>query len=314
MVNQPHSISEQPQDRTGPGAQSSRRRRSRSPADRAKLWFILPAVLWIVAFTIFPLLFSIYISLFAVRPGRPWRFVGLGNFGRLFTDENLRNALTITLIFVAATVMIEMLLGFALALLFNREMRGRQFFRALMTLPLFATPVAIGYLGITLFYEEGGPINSVFNALLGINPPWLSNGQWALAAMIIIDIWQWTPFVFLVALAGLQSLPHEIYEASAVDGATPRQMFRFLTLPLMVPTLTIILLLRLVEAFKIFDIPTSLTLGGPGRSTEVYSLFTYRTALRFFDLGYASAQGFLLLFIVMLIVSLLFGRIRRAYA
>jgi multiple sugar transport system permease protein len=313
MVNQPHSISEQPKDRVGPDAVSSRRRGSRSPADRAKMWFILPAVLWIVAFTIFPLIFSIYISLFAVRPGRPWRFVGLTNFGRLFTDENLRNALTITLIFVAATVTIEMVLGFALALLFNREMRGRQFFRALMTLPLFATPVAIGYLGITLFYEEGGPINSVFNALLGINPPWLSNGQWALAAMIIIDIWQWTPFVFLVALAGLQSLPHEIYEASAVDGATPRQMFRFLTLPLMVPTLTIILLLRMVEAFKIFDIPTSLTLGGPGRSTEVYSLFTYRTALRFFDLGYASAQGFLLLFIVMLIVSLLFGRIRRAY-
>jgi multiple sugar transport system permease protein len=104
-----------------------------------------------------------------------------------------------------------------------------------------------------------------------------------------------------------------MYEASAVDGASSTQMFRFLTLPLMLPTLTIILLLRLVEAFKIFDIPTSLTLGGPGRATEVYSLFTYRTALRFFDLGYASAQGFLLLFIVMLIVSLLFGRVRRSY-
>jgi multiple sugar transport system permease protein len=312
MVNQPHRISEQPQERPGANIASARHRGS--AAERSKLWFIMPAILWIVAFTVFPLLFSIYVSLFAVRPGRPWRFIGLGNFGRLFTDANLRNALTITLIFVAVTVIVEMVLGFALALLFNREMRGRQFFRALMTLPLFATPVAIGYLGITLFYEQGGPINSVFNALLGINPPWLSNGQWAMAAMIIIDIWQWTPFVFLVALAGLQALSQELYEAAAVDGATPVQMFRFLTLPLMVPTLTIILLLRLVEAFKIFDIPTSLTLGGPGRSTEVYSLFTYRTALRFFDLGYAAAQGFLLLFIVMLIVSFLFGRIRRIYA
>ena len=311
-MNQPQSISEQPQER--PGAKVASAHRRGSAADRSKLWFILPAMIWIAAFTVFPLLFSIYISLFAVRPGRPWRFIGLGNFGRLFTDTNLRNALTITLIFVAATVIIEMVLGFALALLFNREMRGRQFFRALMTLPLFATPVAIGYLGITLFYEQGGPINSVFNALLGINPPWLSNGQWAMAAMIIIDIWQWTPFVFLVALAGLQALSQELYEAAAVDGATPVQMFRVLTLPLMVPTLMIILLLRLVEAFKIFDIPTSLTLGGPGRSTEVYSLFTYRTALRFFDLGYAAAQGFLLLLIVMLIVSFLFGRIRRTYA
>jgi multiple sugar transport system permease protein len=314
MVEQPQRISEQPQEPASDQAMVARGRRSRSGADRVKLWFIMPAVLWIIAFTVFPLLFSVYVSLFAVRPGRPWRFIGLGNFGRLFTDENLRNAITITLIFVAATVAIEMVLGFALALLFNREMRARQFFRALMTLPLFATPVAIGYLGITLFYEQGGPINSVFNALLGINPPWLSNGRWALAAMVIIDIWQWTPFVFLVALAGLQALPQEIYEASAVDGARPVQMLRFLTLPLMLPTLTIILLLRLVEAFKIFDIPSSLTLGGPGRSTEVYSLFTYRTALRFFDLGYAAAQGFLLLLIVMLIVSLLFGRIRRTYA
>ncbi len=312
-VNQPQLITEPSQDRTRRQA-AARGGQSRGKGDRAKLWFVMPAALWILAFTAFPLLFSIYISLFAVRPGRPWRFIGLGNFGRLWTDDNLHNALIITFIFVAASVMIEMGLGFALALLFNREMRGRQFFRALMTLPLFATPVAIGYLGITIFYEQGGPVNSVFNALLGINPPWLSNGRWALVAMIIIDIWQWTPFVFLVALAGLQSLPPEIYEASAVDGATPRQMLRYLTLPLMVPTLTIILLLRLVEAFKIFDIPTSLTLGGPGRSTEVYSLFTYRTALRFFDLGYAAAQGFLLLLIVMLIVSFLFGRLRRTYA
>jgi multiple sugar transport system permease protein len=126
--------------------------RLRGKNDRVKLWFVMPAALWILAFTVFPLIFSIYISLFAVRPGRPWRFIGLGNFGRLWTDDNLHNALIVTIIFVAASVTIEMVLGFALALLFNREMRGRQFFRALMTLPLFATPVAIGYLGITIFY------------------------------------------------------------------------------------------------------------------------------------------------------------------
>ena len=111
----------------------------------------------------------------------------------------------------------------------------------------------------------------------------------------------------------LQGLPLDIYEAARVDGAAGWQMFRRITLPLMAPILWLILLLRLIEAFKVFDIPTSLTSGGPGRSTEVYSLFTYRTALRFFDHGYAAAQGFLLLFIVMLIVSLLFGRIRELY-
>jgi multiple sugar transport system permease protein len=134
-----------------------------------------------------------------------------------------------------------------------------------------------------------------------------------LIAVIIVDVWQWTPFVFLVSLAGLQSLPEDLYEAAQVDGGSGSQLFRFITLPLMVPTLWLILLLRLVEAFKVFDIPTSLTLGGPGRATEVYNLFTYRTALRFFDHGYAAAQGILLLVIVMLIVSLLFSRIRALY-
>jgi multiple sugar transport system permease protein len=130
---------------------------------------------------------------------------------------------------------------------------------------------------------------------------------------MLIDIWQWTPFVFLVALAGLQGLPEDIYEAARVDGSSGFQLFRHITLPLMAPILWLILLLRLVEAFKVFDIPASLTLGGPGRATEVYSLFTYRTALRFFDHGYAAAQGFLLLIIVSIVISLLFGRIRDLY-
>ncbi|MCB0214078.1 MAG: sugar ABC transporter permease, partial [Anaerolineae bacterium] len=123
----------------------------------------------------------------------------------------------------------------------------------------------------------------------------------------------WTPFVFLVSLAGLQGLPQDLYEAAEVDGASTWTLFRHITLPLMAPTLWLILLLRVVEAFKVFDIPTSLTLGGPGRATEVYSLFTYRTALRFFDHGYAAVQGFLLLIIVMFIVTLLYGRIRALY-
>jgi multiple sugar transport system permease protein len=130
---------------------------------------------------------------------------------------------------------------------------------------------------------------------------------------MIIDIWQWTPFVFLVSLAGLQGLPEDIYEAARVDGGSGIQLFRHVTLPLMAPILWLILLLRLVESFKVFDIPASLTLGGPGRATEVYSLFTYRTALRFFDHGYAATQGFLLLVIVSIIIAVLFGRIRDLY-
>lgn len=282
-------------------------------SDRTKFWFLGPAVVWILVFTIFPLLYALYTSFFSFRFGKINQFVGLTNFGRLFTDANLHNGLRVTLTFVVVTVTIQMLLGFGLALLLNREMRGKNILRAIMILPLFATPVAMGYLGITLFYEINGPINELIRAFGGSDVPWLSNPFWAQVAIVLIDIWQWTPFVFLVSLAALQGLPADLFEAAQVDGASGWQSFRRITLPLMAPVLWLILLLRLVEAFKVFDIPTSLTLGGPGRATEVYSLFTYRTALRFFDHGYAAAQGFLLLIIVSLIVGLLFGRIRSIY-
>ena len=286
---------------------------TRRSIDTTKRIFILPAVVWILLFTVFPLLYALYTSLYAFRFGQRSHFIGLDNFKRLFTDQNLHGDLAITVMFVIATVTVQMLLGFSLALLLNRELRGRNILRAIMILPLFATPVAVGYLSITLYYEQNGPINQFLRFLGGSGVPWLSNPDWALIAIILVDIWQWTPFVFLVSLAGLQSLPLDIYEAAEVDGAGGWRMLWHITLPMMAPTLWLILLLRVVEAFKIFDIPASLTLGGPGRATEVYSLFTYRTALRFFDHGYAAAQGFLLLFIVMFLVTILFGRIRDLY-
>jgi multiple sugar transport system permease protein len=286
---------------------------SKTRADRTKFLFIGPAVVWILAFTIFPLLYALYTSLYSFRYGQRLGFTGLENFARLFTDSNLLSSLRITLTFVVGTVTVQMVLGVALALLLSREIRGSNVIRGIATLPLFATPVAVGYLAITLYYERNGPLNSLIRALGGENIPWLSDPTWALVSVILVDIWQWTPFVFLITLAGLQSLPSELYDAARVDGASAAQNFRFLTLPLLAPLLWLILLLRMVEAFRVFDIPVSLTLGGPGRATEVYSLYTYRTAMRFFDHGYAAAQGILLLVIVMFIVTLIFTRVRGLY-
>jgi multiple sugar transport system permease protein len=281
--------------------------------DRTKFVFIGPAVIWIVAFTIFPLFYALYTSLYSFRFGQRFGFIGVGNFTRLFTDENLLSSLRVTLTFVVSTVTVEMVLGVALALLLSREIRGSNVMRGIATLPLFATPVAVGYLAITLYYEQDGPINSLIEAFGGKDIPWLSDPFWALVAVVLVDIWQWTPFVFLITLAGLQGLPSELYDAARVDGAGAFQNFRYLTLPLLAPLLWLILLLRMVEAFRVFDIPVSLTLGGPGRATEVYSLYTYRTALRFFDHGYAASQGILLLVIVMLIVTVIFSRVRGLY-
>jgi multiple sugar transport system permease protein len=288
-------------------------RRPGPRSDRTKRLFLGPAVGWILAFTVFPLMYALYTSLFSFRFGQRNELVGLQNFSRLFSDRNLMSDLRVTLIFVANTLVLEILLGIALALLLNREIRARGLLRAVATLPLFATPVAVGYLAITLYYEQNGPINALVRSLGGPTIPWLSDPQWALIAVIIVDVWQWTPFVFLVTLAALQGMPQDLYEAARVDGATTVQIFRYITLPLLAPILWLIVMLRLVEAFKVFDIPISLTLGGPGRATEVYSLYTYRTALHFFDHGYAAAQGFLLLVMVMLLVSVLFSRVRRLY-
>jgi multiple sugar transport system permease protein len=231
---------------------------------------------------------------------------------RTVLKDPLGEQMNITLLFVAASVTIEMVLGFALALLLNRELRARGLLRAIIILPIFATPIGVGYLARSIFYEEGGPLNA-FLGNFGWAPPWLSNTEWARIATIIIDVWQWTPFVFIIALAGLQGLPQDVVEASEVDGSSGWQVLRYVTLPLMAPILWLILLLRTIDSFKVFDIPSGLTLGGPGRATEYFSLFNYRTSRKFFNYGDAAAQAFLLLFIVMLLVSLLWGRISRVY-
>jgi multiple sugar transport system permease protein len=228
-------------------------------------------------------------------------------------DKDVSFTLSITYIFVIGAVAAEMLLGFLLALFFNREMRGRSVLRTIITLPIFATPVAIGFLGRTIFYEGGGPVNSFLELFHIVPPPWLSSPVWARITTIITDVWEWTPLVFIIALAGLQGLPQDVTEASAVDGAGWWATLRYITLPLMAPILWLILLLRTVDAFKVFDLVVAMTLGGPGQATRYYSFFNYQTARKQFFYGEAAAQAFLLLFIVLVLVSLLWGRIRHIY-
>ena len=228
-------------------------------------------------------------------------------------EKDVSFTLSITYIFVAGAVAIEMILGFLLALLFNREMRGRSVLRTIITLPIFATPVAIGFLGRTIFYEGGGPINSLLSVFGITAPGWLSDPKWARITTMITDVWEWTPLVFIIALAGLQALPQDVLEASQVDGASWWSSLRYITLPLMAPILWLILLLRTVDAFKVFDLVVAMTLGGPGQATRYYSYFNYLTARKFFFYGEAAAQAFLLLFIVLVLVSLLWGRIRHIY-
>ncbi len=310
---------------------------------RVRLLFLMPAVLWVLVFTIFPLGYSLYIAFFKIESkveitrekvqvldeegqpvllssGKPKmrtivhkdrrtisEFIGFQNFKRMGSDPQLHTAIKVTAIFVGVAVPMQLFLGFALAMLFNQKLLGRAVLRTIMILPIFATPIAVGYLFFTIFYEEGGPLG-----FLGV--PFLSDPSWALFSVILVDVWQWTPFCFLVFLAALQGVPDELYEAAMIDGANAFDMLVKVLLPMLQPTILIVLLLRLAEALKLFDIPFALTGGGPGIATQSYSFLAFRTGLRFFDLGYASAMAYGLLIVVMIVVTLFFRRLRETYS
>ena len=281
---------------------------------RAKFLFVVPGIIWVLLFTMFPLLYSLRLSFFQARLGKPQTFIGLQNYIRAFGDYRFWNSVWITLFFVVCSVTITVLLGLGLALLFNRAMRGQRIFRSLFTMPLFTSAVALGYLGLTIFHEQIGAVNTVLRALGVVNlPAWLSAVWPARIAIVLVDMWQWTPFCFLVLLAGLQSLPEEIYEAAALDSSSAWDVFRWVTLPLIGPVLFTVTILRTVEAFKMLDIPFSMTGGGPGSATQTYSYYVYQVGLRNFNQGYASALGYILLIVMIGIASFFFSRMRHNY-
>lgn len=281
---------------------------------RVKYLFVLPGILWVFAFTIFPLLYSLRLSFFRARLGRPQEFIGLDNYLRAFQDYRFWDSLGVTLLFVVASVTLTVLLGLGLALLFHREMRGQRIVRSIFTLPLFTSAVAVGYLGLTIFHEEVGPVNTVLGTLGMMDPPrWFSSVWLARLAIVLVDVWIWTPFCFLVLLAGLQSLPEEVYEAAHLDTSSQWDLFRYITLPLLAPILLTVTILRLVETFKVLDIPFSMTSGGPGAATQTYSFYVYIVGLRNFNSGYASALAYILLIIMMFIAIIFFNRLRQQY-
>ncbi len=281
---------------------------------RVKYLFVVPGILWVLAFTIFPLLYSLRLSFFRARMGRPQTFIGLQNYIDAFHDYRFWDSMAVTLIFVVACVTFTVVVGLGLAILFNREMRGQRLFRSLFTMPLFTSAIAVGYLGLTIFHEQVGAVNSVLISLGVAHPPaWFSNIWLARLAVVLVFTWQWTPFSFLVLLAGLQSLPEEIYEAARLDSSSGVDLFRYITLPLIAPILLTVTILQIIETFKMLDIPFSLTSGGPGAATQTYSFYVYLVGLRNFNHGYASALAYILLIIMMMVSLSFFNRMRNSY-
>jgi len=269
---------------------------------------IAPTVAVLLALSIYPLIYAVKVSLQTESEGGVrWTF---RNFTRLFSDEFFLSALKHTLVYASIALTVEFLLGLALAVLLNRSIRGRSFFRAALLVPMMLPPVVVGVIWRLMLNPRFGAVNGTLKGF-GFNTEalaWTGSPKLAFASVILVDIWQWTPFMFLILLAGLQAIPEEPYEAARIDGSTPWQTFRHVTLPLLKPAILIALLLRTMDLLRIFDQIFILTEGGPGGATEPISLYIYRTAFRFGDFGYAAAMSFVLL-ILTNIISLLYIRL-----
>jgi multiple sugar transport system permease protein len=273
---------------------------------KTKYWLFVPTMFVLILMTIVPFIFSLVTSLTNYKATEPdhWKFVGLDNFVRAVLDKDIQSSFINTLVYVGGSVAIEFVLGMLIALLLNRKMRGITMIRTFLLLPMMATPVAVGLLWRWMLNPDFGIINYYLQAWFGITGPnWLVESSLAMPVVIGVDVWQWTPFMVLSLLAGLQALGEEPIEAARVDGATPLQMFWHVTLPQLRSIIMVVLLIRVIDAFKSFDVVWTLTNGGPGISTELLSLRVYRIAFKFWETGYASAVSWLFLIVVILITS-----------
>ncbi len=254
-------------------------------------FLIAPAVAVLLGLSIYPLVYSITVSL---QVADEW---SVGNFTRLASDQFFLTAMAHTFVFAVAALTCEFLLGLGLALLLNKQIRGRGIFRAVLLVPMMLPAVVAGVVWRLMLNPNFGAINGTLKDF-GLNTDsltWTASPKLAMLSVIAVDVWQWTPFVFLVLLAGLQAIPQEPYEAALIDGSSRWQTFRHVTLPLLKPAILIVLLLRTMDLLRVFDQIFILTEGGPGFATETISLYIYRTAFRFFDFGYAAAMSFVLL-------------------
>ncbi|MGE4584721.1 MAG: carbohydrate ABC transporter permease [Sphaerochaeta sp.] len=277
---------------------------------RTKYYFILPAFLFVAIMVIIPVLYTFFLSFtkwsMAGKPDIIW----FDNYLTMFADSRFLKATYRTLLFSAAALLFEVVLGTGIALFLNRDFIGKPLVKTFFLLPMVATPVSIGLVWM-LIYE---PTFGIANTLLGYLgfehlPLWLGSPDTALLALVIMDIWQWTPMISLIVMAGLAALPTEPIESAHVDGAKAYQILFRVTLPMITPTVVVASLLRLIDALKTFDIIYATTQGGPTFSSETLNVLAFINAFQYFDLGYASAM-LVVFFLLVLVLSLLVGRLR----
>jgi multiple sugar transport system permease protein len=286
-------------------------------AHRHARWlFPAPAVLLVAAIIVYPVAYTAWMSLqeWFASSLTPPKFVGAANYRRiLFADPRFRDAVLRTVYFTVLAIAGETVLGVAMALLFNREFWGRGLLRTLAILPMVATPTAIGLVFVMMYHPTLGVANYLLS-VAGLPPfRWTYSSATALYAVALVDVWQWTPLIMLIVLAGLASLPREPYEAAHLDGASALQAFRHITLPLLRPAIVVAVLFRAIDALKTFDIIYIITQGGPANATETINILLFNQAFSYFNMGYASSMA-VALFAVVMGASLLLIKVRRSAA
>ncbi len=282
---------------------------------RIKWVFLLPCLLYLALMAIFPLVWSLSLSLtkwLGTIMAKP-EWTGLNNyFDILFKDIRFWQDLWFTFRFVTIAVILELGIGLGLAHLLHKNFKGRNFFRVLFLIPMACPPIAVAFLWKMMLHPDIGVINSALQLIGFAKVKWTTSIVVAPFTIVMVDVWEWTPFMFLALLAAYLALPKEIYDAAAVDGASNFQIFRKITLPLITPIIVTIVLIRIIDAFKLFELVFGITSAGPANATEALSYYVYLTGIKWFDLGKGAAMSWIFLLIVLGISMLLLSRFRRA--
>ncbi len=270
-----------------------------------RILFPLPAIVFIGLMMVFPILYTLYLSFtnWNLTSGMEPSFVGLNSYLRVFSEPRFLHALGRTFTFTVCAVAIEVVLGVAVALILNRAFVGKSFAKLLLLLPLVATPVAVGIV-FNLFYDPTiGLLNFALQAVGLPQGRWISSENTVIASLVLVDVWQWTPMITLIVLAGLAGLSEEPVEAARVDGASDWQILRYVTIPMVMPVILTAMILRLIDALKTFDIIFAMTGGGPGYASETLNIMGFKYSFEYFRMGQSSVI-LVALFVVVLICSL----------
>lgn len=271
--------------------------------------FLAPAGIVLILGLLYPIGYMVYASFLDWNPSQligEAQWVGLRNYTNLLADEAFHESLWVTLKFAFIVVVLEMLVGVGLALLLDRNIRGMSVLRTIFILPMMIAPIVVGLMWRYMYHPTVGIFNKFLKDIGLESIPWLSDSTWALVSVIIADVWQWTPFIFILSLAALQSLPKTTLEAARIDGASGWQQIIHIKIPLMMPVLIVTLLLRLIDAFKVLEVILVMTNGGPGLSTEIMALRISRTASEFRELGVAAAMSNFLLLLLLALTIIMF--------